>query len=123
MHILNASHAFTGMLLSGMDDLTKARPLFAKFAAGTPASADGATIAAALRASIEERHAELGTQTPEWFAGMITRFDGQRVTRLEMVQFLKEHEITHRQQLFLYMRLKGLVPVTTRRRQAQQAGR
>jgi uncharacterized damage-inducible protein DinB len=35
-------------------------------------------------------------------------------------QFVKEHELTHRSQLFLYMRLKGLVPPTTRRRQAKQ---
>ena len=42
--------------------------------------------------------------------------DGQRVTRLEMFQFIKEHEVAHRAQLFLYLRLKGIVPATTRRR-------
>jgi len=46
--------------------------------------------------------------------------DGQRVTRLEMLQFVKEHELSHRAQLFLYLRLKGLVPPTTRRRMAQK---
>jgi hypothetical protein len=30
---------------------------------------------------------------------MIARFDGQQVTRLEMVQTIKEHELTHRSQL------------------------
>jgi uncharacterized damage-inducible protein DinB len=49
---------------------------------------------------------------------MVTRFDGQRVTRLEMIQTIKEHELTHRAQLFLYLRLKGIVPATTRRRLA-----
>jgi uncharacterized damage-inducible protein DinB len=44
--------------------------------------------------------------------------DGQQVTRLEMIQTAKEHELTHRAQLFLYLRLKGIVPVTTRRRLA-----
>jgi len=43
------------------------------------------------------------------------------VTRLEMLQFVKEHELTHRQQLFMYLRLKGTVPATTRRRMAQTA--
>jgi uncharacterized damage-inducible protein DinB len=40
------------------------------------------------------------------------------VTRLEMLQFVKEHELTHRSQMFLYLRLKGVTPPTTRRRQA-----
>ena len=51
----------------------------------------------------------------------ITRFDGQRLTRLEMVQSIKEHELTHRAQLFMYLRLKGIVPATTRRRLAKMA--
>jgi uncharacterized damage-inducible protein DinB len=45
------------------------------------------------------------------------------VTRLEMVQTIKEHELTHRSQLFMYLRLKGIVPATTRRRLAKQAGK
>ena len=64
--------------------------------------------------------------TPELMtfrARIVTRFDGQKVTRLEMVQTIKEHELTHRAQLFLYLRLKGLVPATTRRRLAKQAGK
>jgi len=48
----------------------------------------------------------------------ITRFDGLRLTRLEMLQFLKEHELTHRSQLFMLMRIKGMVPPTTKRRLA-----
>lgn len=51
---------------------------------------------------------------------MITSFDGLRVTRLETVQMAKEHELTHRAQLFLYLRMKGIVPATTRRRLAKQ---
>jgi hypothetical protein len=56
----------------------------------------------------------------EFFDHIITRFDGQRITRLEMVQFAKEHELTHRAQMFMYLRLKNLVPATTRRRLAKQ---
>jgi uncharacterized damage-inducible protein DinB len=51
---------------------------------------------------------------------VITRFDGQRVTRLETLQFTKEHELTHRSQMFLYLRMKNIVPATTRRRTAKQ---
>jgi hypothetical protein len=36
---------------------------------------------------------------------------------------LKEHELTHRAYLFLCLRMKGLVPATTRRRMAKSAGR
>jgi uncharacterized damage-inducible protein DinB len=36
-----------------------------------------------------------------------------------MLQFIKEHELTHRAQLFMYLRLKGIVPPTTRRRLAK----
>jgi len=61
----------------------------------------------------------LAAKPAEFFAGEITRFDGQRVTRLEMLQGIKEHELTHRQQLFMYLRLKGIVPPTTRRRLAK----
>jgi hypothetical protein len=37
-----------------------------------------------------------------------------------MIQFIKEHELEHRALLFLCLRLKGMVPVTTRRRQARR---
>jgi len=37
-----------------------------------------------------------------------------------MVQFTKEHELTHRSHLFLYSRLKGIVPLTTCRLAKQQ---
>jgi uncharacterized damage-inducible protein DinB len=40
-----------------------------------------------------------------------------------MLQFVKEHELTHRAQLFLYMRMMGMVPATTRGRLAKQAAR
>ena len=63
---------------------------------------------------------QLALQPAEFFAHVITRFDGQMVTRLEMVRFTKEHELTHRAQLFLYLRLKGLVPATMRRRLVKQ---
>jgi len=54
---------------------------------------------------------------------MTRHFDLAQLTRMEMIQFLKEHELTHRQQLFMYLRLKGMVPATTRRRLARQAAK
>ena len=88
-----------------------------------PRAPERAELASALRESVVERTAQLAAQSPEFFAEIITRFDGARVTRLEMVQTIKEHELTHRSQLFMYLRLKGIVPATTRRRLAKQAGK
>src|SRR5258708_2595136 len=58
--------------------------------------------------------------TPQFRAHVVARFDGEMDTRLEMVQFTKEHGLTHRSHLFLYSRLKGIVPVPTGRRRAKQ---
>jgi uncharacterized damage-inducible protein DinB len=69
---------------------------------------------------VEERCAAFAALPPEFFAAMMTRFDGVQVTRLEMLQFVKEHELTHRSQLFVSLRLNGVIPATTRRRLATQ---
>jgi uncharacterized damage-inducible protein DinB len=125
-HILNAGDGLTGMLLAGEEAVggpalrekmqAHIRPLGENASAGE--------IAAALRQSVAERCAQLAAQPPEFFSRIITRhFDGQKLTRLEMLQFIKEHELTHRAQLFMYLRLKGVVPATTRRRLGKQAGK
>ncbi len=121
-HCLDAGHALTGMMLAGVDDMAvpEFREMVSKYVYGLPPDADQAAIAGALRESVEVRAAELAAKPAEYFAEMMTRFDGQRVTRLEMLQFVKEHELTHRSQMFMYLRLKGLVPATTRRRQAKK---
>jgi uncharacterized damage-inducible protein DinB len=121
-HILEAGHAITGLLLDGVENLAtpQLREMRQKYVAQLPETKDAPALAGALRQNVEQRAAQLAAQPAEFFAHVITRFDGQRVTRLEMVQFAKEHELTHRAQLFLYLRLKGIVPATTRRRLAQQ---
>jgi uncharacterized damage-inducible protein DinB len=115
-HILVSSYALTGMLLDGLEKMD--RQEMVKRVPPVPTDAGGALLASELRARFEERLPALAAQPPEFYAGIVTRFDGQQVTRLEMIQTIKEHELTHRAQLFLYLRLKGIVPVTTRRRQA-----
>ena len=121
-HILIAGHGLTGLLLEGEEILggPEFREKMARFAL-LPAEAGAADLARELRASVEQRAAELAVQPPEFYSGIITRVDGMRVTRLEMLQFVKEHELTHRAQLFLYLRMKGIAPATTRRRLAKQA--
>lgn len=120
-HILQASHAMTGLMLEGIDNL--ATPQFpemrSRHIAQLPKTESAGALARELRSQLDQRAAELMAQPAEFFAGEITRFDGQRVTRLEMLQMLKEHELTHRANLFMYLRLQGLVPPTTRRRLAK----
>ncbi len=120
-HILDAGCGLAGLLLDGETDFTAPdfrrrleryrRPL-----PETPAAA-----AAALRDAVADHCRTLACQTPEFFAGMVTKWDGSRLTRLEMLQFLIEHEVAHRMQLFVYLRMNGLVPPTTKRK--LEAGR
>jgi uncharacterized damage-inducible protein DinB len=121
-HILEASHALTGMLLEGVDNLAtpQFREMIRKHTAQLPPTSNPAELASELRKSAEARNAELAAKPPEFFSHIITRFDGQQVTRLEMLQFVKEHELTHRSQMFMYLRLKGIVPAPTRRRAAKK---
>lgn len=117
-HVLNAGDGLSALLLSGATDFTvketmaEARRHFRPL----PEDCAPAELAAALRASVEENTAALAAKPPEFYNEMLTRFDGARMTRLEFLQWIKEHEITHRQQLFMYLRLKGLTPATTRKR-------
>jgi uncharacterized damage-inducible protein DinB len=121
-HILDSSDGLTGLLMAGEevfggpDFRDKLKPHFTEL----PAKPGAPELAAALRDSVTRRTAELAAKSPEFYAQFVTRF-GDKVTRLEMLQFVKEHELTHRQQLFMYLRLKGTVPATTRRRMAQTA--
>ncbi len=125
LHILQSSYGLTGMLLAGEEDFTVPdfRKRLARHFAEAPGEASPRELAAALKETLETRIQELSGQSPEFFSHIVTRFDGQRLTRLEMVQTIKEHELTHRAQLFFCLRMKGIVPSTTRRRLARQAGK
>jgi uncharacterized damage-inducible protein DinB len=123
-HVLDAGYALTGMLLDGIDNMAtpQFREMIGKYKPQLPEHLDALTLTSELRRSLDHQTAILSTKSDDFFSGIITRFDGQKVTRLEMIQFVKEHELTHRSQMFVYMRLKGIVPATTRRRLAKQKG-
>jgi uncharacterized damage-inducible protein DinB len=122
-HIWQSSEGMTGMLLAGENDFTVPdfRQRLARHIGELAPDAGPAALAAALRDSLDRRLLELAAKPADFLAREITRFDGTKLTRLEMVQFIKEHELTHRAQLFLCLRLKGIVPSTTRRRMARLA--
>jgi hypothetical protein len=124
-HILDAGDGLTGRLLAGEDNFAtpEFRNRMKEHLRALPADAGGPALGAAVRESVEHRAAAFATQTAKFFGGMTTRFEGQRVTRLEMWQMIKEQELTHRAHLFLCLRMKGIVSAATRRRLAAQAGR
>jgi uncharacterized damage-inducible protein DinB len=119
-HILDAGEALAGTLLDGLENYAEpgVRERFPKYFPPLAADAGPAALAAGLRGVLDRRAGELLARPPEFWSHIITRLDGQKVTRLEMLQFAKEHELTHRAQMFVYLRLNGVVPPTTRRRQA-----
>lgn len=119
-HILDIGQALTGALLDGVENLAapEFRKSLGKYALPVPADAPPEALAGALETTLDARIAELAAKDADFFAHEITRFDGQRVTRLEFLQFVKEHELTHRSQLFCMLRVMGIVPSTTRRRTA-----
>jgi hypothetical protein len=95
----------------------KTRPYYSTL----PAEAGGAELESELRRTLAERRSVAKSEA--FVAGETTRLDDEKVARLEMLQSLKEPELTHHAQLFLYLRLNGglngVVPVTTRRRLAK----
>jgi len=120
-HILEAGHLMTGMLLDEVKSMAGPdfREMVKKYVSQVPPTEGTGALARELRSSVEKRSAELSEKNADFFEAELTRPDGQRVTRLEMLQMVKEHELTHRAQLFVYLRLKGMVPPTTRRRLAK----
>lgn len=120
MHILEVGHGFTGALLAGTDNFSvpNLKEVLSEYQMRLPDDPAMPDIAEALIESMRDRSAAFHEQPGPFWAQEITKFDGTRVTRLEMLQALKEHELTHRSQLFMFLRLKGIVPPTTRRREA-----
>jgi len=124
-HILEAGHILTGNLMDGVEDLSggRFRESFPHYLAQLPPHEDPASVASLLETSLAPRLAAIAAKGDDFLSEIVTRFDSQRVTRLELLQFTKEHELVHRSQLFMYLRLKGIVPATTRRRMQAQASR
>ena len=66
----------------------------------------------------------LETLTDDFLSGLVEMPPGAQPltkTRFEMLMSVKEHEMHHRGQLMLILRLLGLVPPLTRQRQEQMA--
>ncbi|MBK5291944.1 MAG: DinB family protein [Acidobacteriia bacterium] len=121
-HILFAGRGLAGMLLNGENDLTApdAREKMKRYFPALPETLAPADLASELNKAVEADCGALAAQPESFYAGMMKRFDGQPITRLEMLLFTNEHELTHRSQMFTYLRLQGVVPPTTRRKMAKK---
>ncbi len=121
-HILEAANALIGLLLDGETDFAApgVRDKFKAYDSGLAPDVAGVDLAAAMRTSQESLSARLAAQPPEFYSRIIAGIGGQAMTRLEMLQFIKEHELTHRAQMFTYLRIKGIIPPTTRRKLAKK---
>jgi uncharacterized damage-inducible protein DinB len=122
IHVLDSSHALAGLLIDGVTDMTAPdfRQRMKTYFLDVPADASQQALADLLNSTLEQDCQALAARPDDFHGEIITKFDGARLTRLEMVQFTKEHELTHRSQMFLYLRLNGVVPPTTRSRQGKR---
>jgi uncharacterized damage-inducible protein DinB len=118
-HILEAGEGLSGLLLEGEENFKTPdfRDKLRKHMPAVGETPGPETLVRELRQRLAARIPQLAAQPPEFYSKIITRFDGQQVTRLELLQFIKEHELTHRAQLFMCLRLRGIVPPTTKRRE------
>jgi len=121
-HIVDAGNGLTGLLLEGDLDFTgpQFRERIRKYASELDDQSSAPHVAAVLRSSLDQWIPRLAARPDSFYSELVTRMDGSAVTRMEMLQFTREHELTHRSQMFLYLRLKGVVPPTTRRRMARK---
>ena len=119
-HILEAGQILLAMLLDGVENFQapETRAKFASYPETVPADVSQADLAAALEAGLEERIGRLQAQPAEFWTRELTHFTGARVTMMEMLLLFRTHEAEHRAQAALLSRLQGIVPATTRKRQA-----
>ena len=122
-HTLDAGETLSGALLDGVNafNTRDVRGKLKHYFSQLPEDCAPADLASALRESVVQRIEQLAAKPDVFFAETVTHMDGREMTRLEFLQWIKEHELTHRQQLFMYLRFKGLTPVTTRKRMERMA--
>ena len=80
-HVLQAGHALTAIMLDGVDNMATPdfRQKMGQYVAELPKTDNAAALARELRSQLQSDAARLAAKPAEFFAGEITRFDGQRV--------------------------------------------
>ena len=76
---------------------------------------------AALEARLRTHSAALESQPDSFWGEPRKSFDGSDKTAGELLQMVNEHELAHLNQLYMYLRARGIVPPTTRKKAAAKA--
>lgn len=84
------------------------------YAPGVSEVADKQGLVDLLRSTMEESEASLRGASDE-LQNEMKRFDGKQIAKHDFVSFAIAHEMYHRGQLTVYLRLLGIEPVLTRR--------
>jgi uncharacterized damage-inducible protein DinB len=113
-HILNVEDVL-------IDGLEKRQFDPAKFAADSYRDKTKAELVAALEGNLLVHKKLIASHPPSFWDEPRKSFDGSDKTAGELLQMLKEHEIAHCNQMYLYLRSKGVVPPTTRKRAEAKA--
>jgi uncharacterized damage-inducible protein DinB len=122
-HILEAGYALTGMLLDGQEhfNVPEMRQKFMEYLPVVAPDATPEELASALAGKMEERIAQIRQAGPAFWEREVTHFSGARVTMMEMMLLVRQHEGEHRAQAAVLSRMCGIVPATTRNRLAAQS--
>jgi len=115
-HVLHADDVlFEGLLKGAYDPAT--------FRLDPYAAKSKQELVAALQENFGAQSEALRSRNDAFWSEPRKSFDGSEKTAGELLQMMKEHELAHLNQLYMYLRAKGIVPPTTRKKAAARAAR
>jgi len=115
VHLVESGLMMAGELTRPDGDFTrKAYPQFLKeYAGGLPSGRKKSQLVTLLKRSHADGAGKIRAAGELFMLQLITRFDGERGTRLSWMHHGISHEDYHRGQIALYARLVGRVPALT----------
>ena len=115
-HVLHADDVlFEGLVKGAFDPAT--------FSLDPYSTRSKQELVTALQENFHAQSEALRTQTDAFWSEPRKSFDGSEKSASELLQMMKEHELAHLNQLYMYLRAKGIVPPTTRKKAAARAAR
>jgi len=108
-HVLNVADVLFDGLQKGEFDP-------AQFAVDNYGRRSKAELVKALEENFRTQQQQLAARPGAFWEEPRKSFDGSETTAGALLQMLKEHEIAHCNQLYIYLRSKGVVPPPTRKR-------
>ena len=113
-HIVETQRVLAGEMCRENTNFQRGVPaLIADFAGNAKEATTRESVLDLLRSSLEETKAMVVSFGDANFEKGMTRFDGKRCTKLEMLNLTMAHEMYHRGQLTVYERLLGIEPAFT----------